>query len=285
MAHMLFPDILASIKVDIRDEIKKIHKFFFSDTIQIKEPFGIHVINYSIYSLCEQSFISYKHRQTILSLSEFDKKLGFDRFHTLSGIQDGEEMDYLMCFCEYCYNLVKNINFDQYEAKAKKAICVFIEHIEELCERLGYIIHDDKEIHYFVPSNSVLDVLCELGGKNISQMLRFYYHKSFQGNLLMKQQILAALYKELEPYRNSMPKYGINSITNDVFYCANNCDIRHNNTDPVGSNYKNSFAELSNYEIEEIYDKLFGCMIVLLASKIELDSINGLHDMVSRLKI
>lgn len=37
MARTLFPDILSAFKLDIKTEIKKLHRLFFVDTIKISE--------------------------------------------------------------------------------------------------------------------------------------------------------------------------------------------------------------------------------------------------------
>lgn len=71
MARTLFPDILSAYKLDIKTEIKKLHQLFFAKQIDISET--IYEYNTStLYKMCEESFLLYKHRGTILSLEEFD---------------------------------------------------------------------------------------------------------------------------------------------------------------------------------------------------------------------
>lgn len=66
MARTLFPDILSAYKIDIKNEIKKLHRLFFAKQIDVSET--IYEYNTStLCEMCEESFLLYKHRGTILS--------------------------------------------------------------------------------------------------------------------------------------------------------------------------------------------------------------------------
>lgn len=282
MARTLFPDIISAYKLDIKNEIKKLHQLFFVEKIEISK--NIYGSNYStLYKQCGESFLLYKHRGTILSLKEFDQTFGFNRFNDEFNCPDGGESDYLIDFCEYVYNLLKNISFDNERVKRHSKLVV--EHIEALCISLNHIIHDKGDgIFYIVPSNEVLDYICEKTGNDVTQLIRVYSHHTTKGDLAIKQQILSTLCKELEPYRKDFPKINMSRIADNVFCGANNCHIRHNNSDQEGNNYCTVFAGLTEGEKESIYDNMFGNIIVLLSAKIEYDAINDLDNEMSGIR-
>ena len=275
----LFPDILSAYKIDIKNEIKKLHRLLFVDTIKISETLYKYYTS-TLYKQCEESFLLYKHRETILSLKEFDQVFGFNRFYNEFNCPEGGELEYLIAFCEYVYNLLRNISFDN--ARVKEYSIFVISHIEKLCKSLNHIIHDNGDgMYYIVPSNEVLDYVCEKMGNDATQLIRVYSHYATQGNLAIKQQILSTLCKELEPDRKGFSKLNLSDIADNVFCGANNCDIRHNNSDQEGKNYSAAFAGLTEEEKESIYDYMFGNIIVLLSAKIEIDAINDLNSEMS----
>ncbi len=280
MSRTPFPNILNSYKVNVEKEIRKLYDLFFISQINTND------IDYkkryrSMHQLCADFFHSYSRRGTILSLAEFDEELGFNRFFSIN-YSVGEELDYLIDFCEYVYNLLKNISFDDF------VVCenveFLIEHIQNLCESLNYVIHNTGDGMYFiVPSNEILDHVCEKMGDDVTSLIREFSHKTSKGDLAKKQQILAYLYRRLEPDREKLSELKMDRIVKNVFSCANNCDVRHNNSDQECDNYCANFDELTAKEKESIYDNLFGNIIVLLSAKIESGAINGLNDEMSKI--
>ena len=282
MMRTLFPDILSAYKIDIKNEIKKLHRLLFVDTIKISETLYKYYTS-TLYKQCEESFLLYKHRETILSLKEFDQVFGFNRFYNEFNYPEGGELEYLIAFCEYVYNLLRNISFDN--ARVKEYSIFVISHIEKLCKSLNHIIHDNGDgMYYIVPSNEVLDYVCEKMGNDATQLIRVYSHYATKGNLAIKQQILSTLCKELEPYRKDLSKFDMRKIVDDVFCGANNCDIRHNNSDQEGNSFCTVFSRLKEEEKESIYDNMFGNIIVLLSAKIEFDAINDLDNEMSGIR-
>lgn len=281
MARTLFPDILAAYTVDIKNEIRKIYRIFFVEEYDVGTYYSPY--SSSIYKFCEESFLFYRHRGIILSLKEFDKKFGFDKFYNISNCSDGEELDYLIDFCEYVYNLLSNITFKNEKIEAYSRFV--INHIKKLCESLNHVIHNTGDGMYFiVPSNGVIDYVCEKMGNDVTQLIRVYSHKTTKGNLAIKQQILSTLCKELEPYRKDLSKFEMKKTVDNVFYGANNCDVRHKNTDQEGKNYCANFAGLTEEERESIYDNMFENIIVLLSAMIGSEAIDELNGEIAGIK-
>lgn len=281
MARTFFHDILSAYTVDIKNEIKKLYDLFFLRQFRLKRT-RISIEPVTLWKMCSESFLTYEHRKTIISLNEFDNTFGFNRFYDINKCPNGEELDYLIDFCEYVYNLLKNIKFQYEEAISYSEF--LIKHIEELCTSMNYVIHDDGNgIYYLVSSNVILDFVCEKIEKDVTQLIRIYSHKNTKGDLAKKQQILSALCKDLEPNRNELGNLNMKKITENVFSGANKCNVRHNNTNQEGKNYCSNFAELSLDEMESIYDNIFENIIVLLSVKMESESIKVLDNKMAKI--
>ena len=54
------------------------------------------------------------------------------------------------------------------------------------------------------------------------------------------------------------------TFTKDLFFALNNFNIRHNNIDPAGKNYKRPVGELSEAELEQRYDVYQVCLLAFM---------------------
>lgn len=83
---------------------------------------------------------------------------------------------------------MSNITFKNEKIEAYSRFV--INHIKKLCESLNHVIHNTGDGMYFiVPSNGVIDYVCEKMGNDVTQLIRVYSHKTTKGNLAIKQQI------------------------------------------------------------------------------------------------
>lgn len=60
----------------------------------------------------------------------------------------------------------------------------------------------------------------------------------------------------LEPRRPELTQID-SGFASDLFYAFNNFNIRHNNVDPSGKNYKKPVADLTNDQLEQWYDEVY----------------------------
>ena len=70
-----------------------------------------------------------------------------------------------------------------------------------------------------------------------------------------KRSKLTSFLRELEPHRKDLEHLS-SSFTNDLFFLANNINIRHNNTNSKSKNYNSKVSSMGKWELEKLYDKV-----------------------------
>ena len=93
-----------------------------------------------------------------------------------------------------------------------------------------------------------------------------------RGDLKEKSRIISFMAKELEGIRNDS-KYQYSHL---FFNYANNCHIRHYNLE--GNKKKKFVSELDDFELEELYDKIFKLGLIAFAEYYNQETIQYLKD-------
>lgn len=199
-------------------------------------------------------------RGTCLDLDEFDEEHGF-RF--VEQPQDFD-MDYLVSFCEYIYNLVLHFEERFFLAQLNKQF--YLEQISKVIEAIGYVQASEDGLTIFVPKDSVAMAVSESEHipENVSYKVIAYNHHSMKGNLDSKKQTLLVLTGLLEPKRKELQKID-KQLETDLFYAFNNFNIRHNNIEPTGTKYKKPVADLTKEQLEQTYDDTYQmCLLAFM---------------------
>ena len=88
-----------------------------------------------------------------------------------------------------------------------------------------------------------------------------YNHHMLKGDIKTKKHILIMMARELEPRRKQLKP--INGDLEDaIFFILNNANIRHNNISETDKNYRKFVANMSDIELEELYDDLYEMMLL-----------------------
>lgn len=237
----VFADVLKSGGVDIEKEYYRLYDAFYDRRI------GIH-------NSCAGYFMEMPFRGTCVSLEDFDEFYGFN----FESNPTNFDLDYLIEFCEYSYNLVLYIpDFGAHNYGGINSKDSYIQQIEKVVELTNHqIVFDDDGIAIIVPKSSVVNLVSEIVPENISYKIVEYNHHSMKGDLSSKQSTLKLLADRLEAKRAELTSLN-KSLTNDLFFLLNNMNIRHNNVDPNSDSYKKAVAEMSVEEREEWYDRTY----------------------------
>ena len=271
MLNKPFPEILKQFSIDDSKEYSKLKRLFYKEqayTPQYRYP----SMNISLYSCCADSFINYPYRKTILSLAEFDSCFGFDFYQ-----KEGEDLEDLIAFCEYVYNLLFHIKIMDEASDMKSFV---LEHIKCLCnEMLCSLNKDEDGVFFIVKNDPIIESICSVVDEDISVQILRYTHQSLRGELEKKSQILSAMAKELEGIRDDN-KFHYSGL---FFYYANNCHVRHFNL--KGGKKKGFVSKLNDTELEELYDRIFRIGIIAFAEYYNQESVRYLienKDIINR---
>ena len=259
MERIPFPQRLNNAKVDIRREYERLYDLFFNQ--QIPYGSGCYI---TLHFLCDQSFLKLPLRGTCISLDDFNKTHNYNfkeypRFFNL---------DYLLDFCEYTYNLVyfsERCNIGMITRAVDNVIKLYIHQILSVIEKIDYMGIVQDYFMKFIPKDQVVKAAAEKADPNLSPRVFEYNHRSLKGNLERKKDILRAFAHKLEPQLNRIKQFN-SSLENNLSCFFNNLDLRHNNVDQNGgNNYKPFVANMKKQEIEQWYDTIYQmCLLAFL---------------------
>lgn len=255
MIRKTFAQILKEAKIDIKAEYQRLYELFYvSEENIIDEGFDIFG-KPSLENLINSNFISHPLRDTCTSLDDFNRTHGF----CFEESPKKFDLNYLISFCEYIYNLV-------YYSDCKKR--EILKQIGLVIEKVGYMEVKEDNCFIFVPKSQPAICVAEILPTNLSYKVIEYNHHSMKGNLKKKRSILLLLADRLEAQRDELKKID-NQLQSDIFYLLNNVNIRHNNNEKGSKNYKAALSTFSEETIEKWYDYTYDLMLLAF---IEMDN-------------
>lgn len=240
MERRPFAEILANEKLDLNLEYIRLSVFFNATDND----------GYSLREVCEKHFFEMPFRGTYLGLEDFEKSNNI----AFEIDPDNVDINYLVNYCEYIYNLIVNLKERIHFEKSKFSNP--IEHIQTLIEKIGYMMIQHEDIYLLVPKSQPSIVVAEMLPADLSYKVIEYNHHSMKGDIGRKQATLKLLADQLEAKRadlNSVDK----TLTSDLFFLINTLNIRHNNADPDSKSYKKVVADMTDDELEEWYDRTY----------------------------
>lgn len=253
MPRKTFLDIIKTANVDICSEYKAVRSLFYEEHPEICEI--------PLCSLVDENFIYLPIHGTCLSLSEFDERHGFN-FRTISS---SSELNDLILLVEYVLNIVMEIDkIPDTKYYMKESGYTFIaDHIRTVCGKIHYEIIETENGYVLVESNpAAIEAAQTLSDENIYLPLQ-YSHHSLKGDIQAKRSILLTLSNELEPNREVLKGIDRN-LENNLFFCLNNLNIRHNNTSKASNFYIQHVDNMSDAVLEKWYDYIYNMMLVAL---------------------
>lgn len=233
-----FADVIKNGQINFDNEYSKFYNMFYKANRS----------GYSIASLVNERFLQIPFRGTCMSLEEFDEIFGF-YFEESPNTVCLEE---LISFMEYIYNFT--LYASDYDLKY-----VLFRQLEVVTEQIGYQeICGENGVRIFVPKDATVNAVVEADSvsEGLSYKILEYNHHSLSGDLESKKEILLKLSYEMEPKRNTLK--GLNKqLADDLFFLINKCNIRHNNKERKSANYYRYIDEMSDDELEAIYDEIY----------------------------
>lgn len=246
-----FAQVLKEGKIDLKNEYSKFYKIFYG-----KENRD----DISIADMVSENFINYHFRGTCLTLEEFDETYGFN---FVKEPQDFNE-DYLISFMEYIYNFMVHLsdNFLFFGMNTH----IYMHQFQKVVDMIGYMYASEKGITIFVPRdcNAIAVAESELIPDSLSYKVLEYNHHSLKGDIDAKREILVKLASVLESQDKKLNSIN-QTFKSDLFQLLNSCNIRHNNKDESSKQYKKYIAEISDAELEHIYDEIYQmCLLAFM---------------------
>lgn len=250
MSRIPFSQVLKNAPVDIRKEYDRLYKMF-------------HYSDFNTTSLrewCDIYFEKFDFRNTCISLNDFDET---NNFH-FDAEPEEFDIDYLISFCEYSYNLVYNLAV-LHRDKSYQQSKNYLAQVEKVIENIGYMASKQGNVTDFVPKDQAAISVAEIIDPNLSYKVIEYNHHSMKGDLERKKAILLALADKLEPKKSELENID-KTLKSNLFFLLNHMNIRHNNVETDGK----FVANMNNEELENWYDETYQ---VCLLAFLELDNV------------
>lgn len=254
----IFADILKNKKINFEKEYERLYDLFFN-----------HIDGRSsVRDIVEVRFQTLPFKRTCTSLDDFDDEFGF----VFEEEPERFDLDYLINFCEYIYNLVFYISDGLTQIKCIK------EQVVKVVESIEYtFIYRDDGLNILVSKSPQAMLVAETVSEHLSYKILEYNHHSLKGDLEGKKSILIKIAQELEPQRDDLKSLD-SQLEKNLFKAFNNFNIRHNNCDEKNKKKFNAaFTALDNERREVLYDWTYNqCLIAFI--KLENKNANTLFE-------
>lgn len=221
-----FAQVLRAGKVDPQKEYSKLYSLFYNKDSRDGK---------SLADLISMNFEGFYFRGTCLTLDEFDEEHGFN----FTEQPQDFDIDYLVSFCEYIYNLLLHLDNNFFFVQFNK--CFYLQQIDKVVDAIGYMQSFEDGFTIFLPKDNTAIVVSESEyiPENLSYKVIEYNHHSMKGDLERKKQTLLTFADLLEPKRKDLESVD-KLFTSDLFYAFNNFRflykgiiIKHNKTEPT----------------------------------------------------
>lgn len=233
MERRNFAQVLKSAKLDVRREYERLYIIFNNEDTD----------GFSWRRICEGNFLKAPFRDTCLTLYDFNVSNGF----IFEAIPEDVDINYLVNFCEYVYNVVTYCWDEGRMSRSKYPYP--IEHITTLIEKIGYMETSQDGFTVFVPKSQPAIVVSEMLPEKLSYKVIEYNHHSMKGDLERKRATLKLLADQLENKEDELQ--GLNKqFKSDIFYLFNNLNIRHNNIEKLKGIEENKLEKWYDYTYE-----------------------------------
>lgn len=254
MGRKDFAQVLLDADVDIKREYDRLYSSFYIQKNQ--DSFGnVGTLN----DFCGMTFINIPFRGTCLTLDDFDEFYGFH----FEKVPSNFDIDYLIIFCEYTYNLILYTNGETgFMFMSPKQL--YIQQVMKVIDIIGYMGTQKNGVTVFVPKSEAAIEVSKILPDNLSYKVIEYNHHSLKGDLEGKKTILLLLADKLEGSKEKLGQTN-NTLKTNVFFAFNNLNLRHNNCDVESKHYKEYIANMDKQDLETWYDETYQlCLLALL---------------------
>ena len=258
MKRVPFSQIIKNAKVDIRREYDRLFNLFYVQKIQYND-----IYTATLRTICSEFFPTLPFRGTCISLDDFDD---FNDFHFLKDPPDFN-LDYLVSFCQYSYNLVYHSNAPanvMFNCILSHEMKLYLQQVMTVVDSIGYMKNRQDLITDFVPKDQTAISVAEIVDPSLSYKVLEYNHHSMKGDLERKRATLLVLADKLEPMREKLSQIN-KSLESDLFFLLNEVQVRHNNIEQGSKKYNPFIAGMNEKTIEQWYDDMYQmCLLAFL---------------------
>ena len=265
-----FSNVIKRETIDLWKEYKRLYYLFYEEK-------GLGDQRTTLFDFVTSNFSYLPFVDTCIDFEDFNRTYGYN----YDVFPESVDVEKLVSFCEYLYNLViyaktalnVAIYSVNYYPTGLNFIHRFLLQVCKVMDKFGYIPTLRDEITIFVEKDVAADAVSSIVDEDLSSIIHAYKHQSTKGDINRKQSYLLSIYHKLCANNNTLMKID-HALYNEISFLFNNFNLRHNNKDKTSKDYKEYTANLSENEIEELYDDLYN---LCLLAYIELDNVERIE--------
>lgn len=259
------------LNMEIKDfelERRRIEHMF-----QVQE-FRIDYSKYTLKKYIARDFLKSKLRGTAVSVDDFIREC--------SQMWAYPSLKALLFYCEMMLNLMAIVEITNWTNRDVVSLRArIIDNINLIFDKTGYSANIEDGIVLIVKKDALTSAVVEdLDDVDVASAVLSYNRIDSQGDLEGKRKLLFVIGKGVEPILQRYKEFaGLKyDMADNVRFCLNNLDIRHNNI--AGRDAKPLLKRLSDTSLESAYDDLYRSMLLL----IELENYPEAHERIKALR-
>lgn len=211
MKRIPFSQVLKNASIDIRREYDRLYGMFCLQ--KLADGTGNSI---TLRESCAANFIILPFRGTCVSLDDFDDFYGY----SFEKIPADFNLEYLISFCEYSYNLAvynQGVGYGMSLFGLSQPMQFYVQQVMKVIDTVGYMANSQDGITDFVPKDQAAISAAEVVDPALSYRIIEYNHHSMKGDLERKKATLIALADKLEAKRAKLKQVN-GSLESDLFY-------------------------------------------------------------------
>lgn len=259
---------IATSSINISNEVDRIVSMSINEKALYYSPYDFSVFDF----VDKHCFRDWSCRGHFVDVKDFLDAIGYNDIRAAAKKGD---TDAFITLIELTFNFWMLAHKDLINEKTSSQWQNNFYHLREVMldnlEKYNHKAYIDGDRILIIEDKPEVTAVSEIVERDLALDIIRYNHRSLQGEIELKKNILISLGSELEPKRKELQVIN-KQLSEDIFFMLNNINIRHNNRSKKDmSKYKEYVAKMTKARIEKWYDELYQMMLLAFLT---LDNVN-----------
>lgn len=271
---------IATSSINISNEVDRIVSMSINEKTLYYSPYDLSVFDF----VDKHCFRDWSYRGHFVDVKDFLDAIGYNDIRVAAKKGD---TDAFITLIELTYNFWMLAHKDLINEKTSSQWQNNFYHLREVMldnlEKYNHKAYIDGDRILIIEDKPEVTAVSEMVERDLALDIIRYNHRSLQGEIELKKNILISLGSELEPKRKELQAIN-KQLSEDIFFMLNNINIRHNNRSKKDmSKYKEYVAKLSRTRLEKWYDELYQMMLLAFLLLDNVDRQNKVKELKNKI--
>lgn len=271
---------IATSSINISNEVDRIVSMSINEKTLYYFPYDLSVFDF----VDKHCFRDWSYRGHFVDVKDFLDAIGYNDIRAAAKKGD---TDAFIALIELTYNFWMLAHKDLINEKTSSQWQNNFYHLREVMldnlEKYNHKAYIDGDRILIIEDKPEVTAVSEIVEGDLALDIIRYNHRSLQGEIELKKNILISLGSELEPKRKELQAIN-KQLSEDIFFMLNNINIRHNNRSKKDmSKYKEYVAKLSRTRLEKWYDELYQMMLLAFLLLDNVDRQNKVKELKNKI--